>query len=133
MTKKPYPVLAPRGQIPITHLPHLTPSLTPRTSLTQRILTPLIVCATLVILLLCVVAGIVLTVKIFGDGHALALVLRVGTGFVVVGVSYVFLMFFAPPPTERNLLYGLDCIFSERRMDRDKSEHRRIKGILFTA
>ncbi|KAF7882638.1 uncharacterized protein EAF02_006001 [Botrytis sinoallii] len=87
MTKKPYPVLAPRGQIPITHLPHLTPSLTPRISLTQRILTPLIVCATLVILLLCVVTGIVLTVKIFGDGHALALLLRVGTGFVVVGSS----------------------------------------------
>ncbi|KAF5869649.1 uncharacterized protein Bfra_010846ia [Botrytis fragariae] len=87
MTKKPYPVLAPRGQIPITHLPHLTPSLAPRISLTQRILTPLIVCATLVILLLCVVTGIVLTVKIFGDGHALALVLRVGTGFVVVGSS----------------------------------------------
>ncbi|TGO60707.1 hypothetical protein BCON_0033g00190 [Botryotinia convoluta] len=87
MTKKPYPVLAPRSQIPITHLPHHTPSLTPRISLTQRILTPLIVCATLVILLLCVVTGIVLTVKIFGDGHALALVLRVGTGFVVVGSS----------------------------------------------
>ncbi|KAF7940641.1 uncharacterized protein EAE97_006827 [Botrytis byssoidea] len=87
MTKNPYPVLAPRGQIPVTHLPHLTPSLTPRISLTQRILTPLIVCATLVTLLLCVVAGIVLTVKIFGNGHALALVLRVGTGFVVVGSS----------------------------------------------
>ncbi|KAF7946435.1 hypothetical protein EAE96_009433 [Botrytis aclada] len=87
MTKKPYPVLAPRGQIPVTHLPHLTPSLTPRISLTQRILTPLIVCATLVTLLLCVATGIVLTVKIFGDGHALALVLRVGTGFVVVGSS----------------------------------------------
>ncbi|TGO33198.1 hypothetical protein BHYA_0261g00150 [Botrytis hyacinthi] len=87
MTKKPYPVLAPRGQIPITHLPHLTSSLTPRISLTQRILTPLIVCATLVILLLCVVAGIVLTVKIFRDGHAIALVLRVGTGFVIVGSS----------------------------------------------
>ncbi|TGO27942.1 hypothetical protein BPAE_0034g00220 [Botrytis paeoniae] len=52
MTKKPYPVLAPRGQIPITHLPHLTPSLTPRISLTQRILTPLISSFTLIYLLL---------------------------------------------------------------------------------
>lgn len=56
-------------------------------------------CATLIVLLLCVVTGIVLTVKIFGDGHTHALVLRVGTGFVVVGVSFVFLMFspFFPP------------------------------------
>ncbi|EMR90041.1 hypothetical protein BcDW1_1308 [Botrytis cinerea BcDW1] len=95
MTKKPYPVLAPRCQIPITHLPHLTPSLSPRITLTQRILTPLIVCATLIVLLLCVVTGIVLTVKIFGDGHTHALVLRVGTGFVVVGSSLtiIYLLF----------------------------------------
>lgn len=89
MPQKPYPVLAPRAQIPVIEL---------RPSLTVRILTPLIVLSTCFLLLLCVVAGIVLGVEFFGhrgtggNSHTRDIALRVGTGFLIVGVSFSFVL-----------------------------------------
>lgn len=54
--------------------------------------------------------GIVLTVKIFGDGHAHSLVLRVGTGFVAVGVSFVFLMFSSFFPTKGRFMLNFESL-----------------------
>ncbi|KAF7866789.1 hypothetical protein EAF04_005631 [Stromatinia cepivora] len=83
---KPHAILVPRAQIPIIDL---------RPSLTQRLLTPIIIFITLVFLLLCVVTGIVLSVRLFGevdrDKDSVGTALRVGTAFVGVGCSFTTL------------------------------------------
>ncbi|QSZ34516.1 hypothetical protein DSL72_006110 [Monilinia vaccinii-corymbosi] len=79
MPQKPYPVLAPRAQIPVIEL---RPP-----SRTARILTPAIVFTTCFALLLCAIAGILLGVRFFGRG----VVLRVWAGFLVVGSTFSLL------------------------------------------
>ncbi|ESZ98575.1 hypothetical protein SBOR_1025 [Sclerotinia borealis F-4128] len=84
----PYPILSPRAQIPIIDL---------RPSLTARILTPWIVFITLIVLLLATVAGIVLSVEIFGERSGngsekdLPIGLRAGTGILLGGCTSTLL------------------------------------------
>ncbi|KAJ8057919.1 hypothetical protein OCU04_013100 [Sclerotinia nivalis] len=84
--RKPHAILVPRGQIPIIDL---------RPSRTQRMLTPIIIFITLIFLLLCVVAGILLSVRLFGevdrDRESVGTALRVGTAFLGVGCSFTTL------------------------------------------
>ncbi|CAD6449799.1 998e35d2-b54b-40c9-958a-ed63440988dd [Sclerotinia trifoliorum] len=89
MTKS-HTIIVPRAQIPIISL---------RASRTQRILTPVIIFGTLVFLLLCVVGGIFLCVRLFGEvggerhreKESVGTALRVGTAFVGVGCFFTTL------------------------------------------